>query len=173
MSHYARRAATLALLLAIPLQASAQPRSCLTRPEAEAVLLTVAPDALTSVGIVCAAALPSDALIRRPGALLDRLRAGSNAAWPRAQDAIRKLAGEEIGSLLGTDAARPILSALVAPLIATQVKPDDCARIDRIMTALAPLPPRNIATLIVEFIGVAQDKRRPGGKFPLALCPAP
>lgn len=174
-----RPIATLFLLLGATAAAAQPParaaRACLDGAQAEAVFLAVAPAAVRAAGIACAGSLPGNALLRQPNsALLDKLQAASNGAWPAAIAAARGLVGPEIAPLLESEVMRPMLGGLIAPLIVADLNPADCPKVDRILTLLAPLPPRNIAALGVTILQFAQDDaRRQGKSFRLPLCPAP
>jgi hypothetical protein len=165
------RLAAAAALLGIGASASAQTalraEACVTPPAAEALFLTVAPDALRRVGQLCAASLPPSALLRRqPGNLIGRYAAESEAAWPRARAALGSIAGDA-SEMLNSDLARPLLTTLVGELLAKEVNPADCPVIDRILTLVEPLPPRNAAALVVTIVQLAQ---KPGRKSPLTIC---
>ena len=166
------------LLLAAALASPAQPpRPCLTAPEAEAVTLVALPEVLRQAGVACATALPATALLRQTASpLLGRYDAEADRAWPAARAAIVKLSDPQADALLGSAFARPLLTSLVAPLIVGRIATKDCPTVDRLVTLLAPLPPRNTAGVIVTTLGyLAAQKPAPGGKSPIAglpLCPA-
>lgn len=165
-----------ALLLLAAMAAPAQPpRPCLTQAEAEAVTLVALPEIIRQTGATCGAALPPSSLLRRPqSAMLQRYDAEAARAWPAARGAVVKLSGPSAEALLGSELARPLLTSLIAPLIAGRVAIQDCGTIDRLVTALEPLPPRNTASVIVTAIGHAQARRLAGAaRAPeLPLCPA-
>lgn len=150
-------------------------RSCLNGPDAEAVLLAVAPVAIKAAGGVCAPALPRNAFLLQPDpAFLSRLAQASEQAWPRASDAAGRLAGPDLAPMFQHEAMRPALGVLVAAQVVADLKPADCPKLDRILTMLSPLPPRNIAALGVTILQYAQDKAaRQGRKSKLPLCPTP
>lgn len=173
-----RRLTMFALMTGWASLATAQapaPRLCLNGPEAEAVFLAVAPAALRAAGTVCAPALPRGALLVQPGgALLAKLRAASDEAWPGALVAARRIAGPSAAPLLESEALRPLLATLLAPLIVADLKAADCPKVDRILTLLAPLPAKNMAALGVTILQYAQDDARTRGKRArLPLCPTP
>lgn len=144
--------------------------ACIPAPAAEALVLTVAPDALRKVGELCGPALPAGAMLRRaPGAMFGRYAAESASAWPAARGALGALAGDA-RQLLDSELARPLLTTLVAELIAKEVQPQDCAPIDRILGLIEPLPPRNAAALVVTFLQLSQ---KPGRKSMLTICDGP
>lgn len=155
--------------------AAAEPiRVCVTPGEASSVLLILAPEAVAAVGTICAQALPSTALLRQPGGnFLARYRSEADAAWPRARGAFDKLVGGGSG-LFDADQLRPLLRAVVLPLLVGQIQPRDCVPIDHIVTLLAPLPPASVVDLLVTFIQIDNDKRaRSGRPAGLPVCPAP
>jgi hypothetical protein len=138
-----------AALLAIPTTALAQ-TPCLTTAEAEAITLVAFPDIILETGRVCTA-LPATSLVRRTsGPFLARYHAEADRAWPAARAAIAKLSDPRVSMLLlQSDYARPLITSLIAPQIVGRVQPADCGTIDRIMTLLEPLPPRNTAGIVV------------------------
>lgn len=149
-------------------QAQARIQACIAPPAAEALLLAVAPDLLRKVGQVCAPALPSGALLRRsPNPMIDRYAAEADAAWPRAQGALGSLLGEEAAGMLESSLVRPLLTTTLTELVAKDIKQKDCGTIDRILTAIEPLPPRNAASLIVTIMQVAQ---KPGKRDAFRIC---
>lgn len=164
----------LALFATAAAQAQVAPRACLTGPDAEAVFLAVAPAAIRVAGLTCAPSLPRTAFLVQPDRhFLDKLADAGDAAWPRARAAVGRFAGPDLAPLLQADAMRPVLGGLIAPLIVADLKPADCAKVDRILTLLSPLPARNIAALGVTMLQFAQgDAVRRGRTFKLPLCPA-
>lgn len=161
----------IAAALADPVQ---QPRPCLTQAEAEAVTLVALPEIIRQTGATCAAALPATSLLRRAHSpMLQRYDAEAARAWPAARGAVIKLS-PSAEALLGSDLARPLLTSLIAPLIAGRVATKDCGTIDRLVTALEPLPPRNTASVIVTAVAHAQAQRTrtTPRAAELPLCPA-
>lgn len=172
-----RRILTTTILALAATASAAQPpaRPCLTGAQAEAVFLAVAPAAVRAAGVVCTTSLPPGALLRQPnGPFLDKLQTASAGAWPNAIAAVRGLVGPDIAPLLDSEVMRPMLGGLIAPLIVADLKPADCAKVDRITTLLAPLPARNIAALGITILQFAQDDaRRRGRTLRVPLCPMP
>lgn len=173
-----RRAALLIALAAIVgSPAAAQSKPCLTAPEAESLALVALPEIIAETGRVCAARLPAASLIRRAqGPLLARYRAAADAAWPAAQNAITKLSDPAAILLLQSEYARPVLTSLITPLIVGRIALADCGTIDRLVTLLEPLPPRNTAGVVVTVLQYLKADRTRGGRSgvpDLPLCPAP
>ena len=159
-------------LLASP--AAAQQR-CITGPEAEALTLVAMPDIIRETGRVCAAQLPSASLIRRQSsALIGRYETEAERAWPAARAAIVKLSDPAVDALLDSDFARPLLTTLLVPQIVGRIALRDCATIDRLVTLLEPLPPRNTAGIVVETLRYLKSQKARGGAISVAslpLCP--
>lgn len=165
-----------ALLALLAVAAQPAERPCLTAPEAEALATVALPDIIRQAGIACAGQVPATSLLRRPSsAMLTRYDAEADRAWPAARAAIVKLSDPAADALLGSQFARPLLSTLVAPLIVGRIAVKDCPTLDRLMTLLEPLPPRNVAGVIVTALQYARGARAPAGvRNPVAelpLCP--
>lgn len=168
-----RIAATLVLaaLLASPAQAQS---GCITQPEAEAMTLVALPDIIRETGRVCAARLPASSLVRnQSSALIGRYQVEADRAWPSARAAIVKLSDPAVDALLESDFARPLLTSLLVPQIVGRIAPRDCGTIDRLVTLLQPLPPRNTAGIVVETLRyLKMEKARRGDRSgpDLPLC---
>ena len=158
-------------LLASP--AVAQPR-CITGPEAESLTLVAMPDIIRETGRVCAAQLPATSLVRnQSSALIGRYQGEADRAWPSARAAIVKLSDPAVDALLDSEFARPLLTSLLVPQIVGRIAPRDCGTIDRLITLLQPLPPRNTAGIVVETLRYLKaDKARQGVRMvpDLPLC---
>lgn len=161
-------AASVALVAAPPAQAQ-----CVSAPEAEAMTLVALPDILRETGRVCAARLSAASPFRQGGALIAKYEAAAETAWPAARAAIVKLSDPSLDMLLQSDYARPMLTSLIAPLIVGRIATDDCGTIDRMVTLLAPLPPRNTAGVVVttlQYLKAEKAKGRSVAVPDLPLC---
>ncbi len=149
--------------------ASAQsPQSCVTPAEAEALVLFVAPELIRQAGARCASALPPTALLRQTtGTFLARYEAETAAAWPRAKAALARLTAPQAIQLLDSSFAAPLVSSLIAPMVVGNIDAADCPRIERAANLVQPLPPRNVAGLIVLFAQVDADRPNPQMRLPL------
>ena len=160
-----------AAAIASPVSAQAQ---CITAPEAEAMTLVALPDIIRETGRVCAAHLPATSLVRnQSSALIGRYQGEADRAWPSARAAIVKLSDPAVDALLDSEFARPLLTSLLVPQIVGRIAPRDCGTIDRLITLLQPLPPRNTAGIVVETLRYLKaDKARQGVRMvpDLPLC---
>lgn len=163
--------ATIAALLATGAQAQAQTTACVTRTEAEALVLFVAPDLIRQTGQRCAASLPATALLRQQsGPLLAKYAAESERAWPQARTALLKVAGPEVSQMLDSAFAKPMIGPLVAPLLTGELQAKDCPMIERALNLVQPLPARNTAALLVLIAQADAASPRPMMRLP--ICPA-
>ena len=159
---------------------------CVTHQEASGVILALAPEAIKAVGTACAQVLPPTALVRQTsGPYIARFQVEADRAWPQAKAGIGKLAaaGDKSGSgketsalvtaMLDSDQLRPLLVAMIAPALTKAIKPKDCPMIDHMLTALEPLPPANLAEVIVSVLELdSADKLAKGKPNDVPICPA-
>jgi len=166
-------AAALALAAVIVSPAAAQ-SACITAPEAEAMTLVALPDIIRETGRVCATQLPAASLVRNQSSvLIGKYQVEADRAWPTARAAIVKLSDPAVDALLQSDYARPLLTSLLVPQIVGRIAPRDCGTIDRLVSLLQPLPPRNTAGIVVETLRYLKaDKARRGDRSgpDLPLC---
>jgi hypothetical protein len=163
--------AALAALLATAGNAQAQTTACVTRTEAEALVLFVAPDLIRQTGQRCAAALPANALLRQTsGSLLSKYAAESERAWPQARSALLKVAGPDVSQMLDSAFAKPMIGALVAPLVTGELQAKDCPMVERALNLVQPLPARNTAALLVLFAQADAASPRPMMRLPICAA---
>lgn len=150
-------------MLAAALAAPPPARACLTSEDAEAVVLVGLPDIIHEAGVICSARLPDTSILRQTsGPFLAKYQAAADQAWPSARAAIVKVTDPAAGLLLDSSYARPLLTSLLIPLVVGRLNPQDCGTLDRLVTGLAPLPPRNTASLVVTALSYAKDEKARG-----------
>ncbi len=165
------RSFVTALAIVATSSAQAQAPACVSQSEAEALFLALAPALIGSVAATCATVLPPNALLRRSvGPLTAKYAAESDVAWPAAKDGLRKLVGPDASAMVDSELAKPMVTAMIAPMLAKEVTAKDCPNIDRILTLIDPLPARNTAGLVVAIMEMA-GKDKPRGKSSFAICP--
>ena len=148
-------------------------KPCLTREEAQGMTMFVLPQAIEALGAKCGPVLPADALLAaRSGAFAARYRTDAASAWPTARSAFAKLSSPTVLSLIGDDAARRMIAGTVGAGITDEIKPTDCAMIDRIATAVEPLPSNNMAMLLGALIELGATRSK-GNDVPFTLCQVP
>lgn len=170
-----KAAAVLAIAAALATPAEAQ-RNCVTPAEAEALTLVALPEVMLEAGRVCAANLPATSLLRQPGsAFIAKFRTEADRAWPAARGAIAKVVDPSAAPLLESGYARPFLTSLLVPQLLGRVELRDCGTIDRLVKLLSPLPPRNVAGVVVTTLGWLKAENARGKRVDvpdLPLCPA-
>ncbi|URW76621.1 hypothetical protein M9980_05260 [Sphingomonas donggukensis] len=150
---------------------AAQAAQCVPQREAEALVLNLGSTLVGSTAATCSPTLPANAYLRRSVApLTAKFAATSDAAWPLAREALRKIAGPDVSPMLDSELARPMVTAMVAPMLAQQINAQDCPAIDRVLALLDPLPARNTAALIVTIVEIA-GRNRKAARPPFTLCP--
>lgn len=157
-------------LTASAAQAGQQSRQvCVPPAQAEALLLTIAPELIRAVGKTCASALPANAYFRRSQAsLIAKFSGHREASWAPAKEALRKIVGPDASALLDTDMGPTLVTGMMAPLLAETVKPKDCGDIDRVLSYLDPLPATNMAGLIVTIVQLSSKDDK---QSKLPICP--
>jgi len=161
-------------------QAQAQsPRPCMTPIEGQALISFALPDVIIGITSKCAPVTgPSSFLATSGRALANRYRAASDAAWPNARPAIRKQVGEggELLDLMPDDAFKSFAGAFATTAVLTQLEPERCNDIDRVLKATSPLPPENMSMLVrimLEFLARPTAQAAIAtAKPPLNICPA-
>lgn len=163
--------AALALMQAGVVQAR-EIKPCVTIPQAEALLTYLLPKAVEASRSKCGTILPAtSALMKKNSEQLARYTAASEAAWPMARRAVDVIAGEKIPADIDDALIRPIADALFTQMISGEIKPKNCAIINKVYSDLSPMPPSNIASLAVTVVQAA-TKGDKGGDIPICKVPA-
>jgi hypothetical protein len=163
MRRYFKMAAILAIISS-PAAATEQASSmCLTGPEANALFIYSIPEVLDGVTKSCKATLPSTAfLATKSDETIARFRASANGSWPAAKVAFLKIVGpgedNKVIAQMPDSALQPFVAAALSGVIAKEIKPADCPKIDRFVAALAPIPPSNVAELLTALMSLVGQK---------------
>ena len=157
------KAALVAVAL-IAAQPAAAQAPCLSAADAEAIALVAMPEIIRDAGRVCAR-LPASSLLRRTsGPFLAKYQGEADRAWPTARTAIAKLSDPSVELLLLSDYARPLITSLFAPQITGRIQASDCPTLDRLVTLLEPLPPRNTAGIVVATLQYLKAEKAKGNR---------
>ena len=155
---------------------------CVAPEQASGLALVLLPGALKAAQRVCTGVLPETALLRRlPASFLGKYERAATGAWPRASSAIAAISGTSLGDA-ELAMVRPMIDAMAAPALAGVVQPQDCASAKQIVTMLEPLPPENLAGVVVAILQMrsaakAREAAADGatgtadGGFKLDICP--
>ena len=153
--------------LALFAQPAAAQAVNLTEEEMAVVARVAMPAAFRSLQTKCDPVLEADAyMFARGDALHRRLLATSNTATPGASRVIAQVASRsnpamgQMLSGLSPEALRPFVNEMVAGLVVSRVETDQCARIDRVLELLEPLPPENLAQLVAYAYAQSQAEQR-------------
>lgn len=160
------KAGALLALASLPQMAHGQTQAvtCIPQAQAQQLFLYTLPDMVTGVVNKCSPLLPNTAFLNRSGPLVASYRAKADAAWPQAKAAFLRMGGDEARKLPASDELlRPVVSALIGSMVSKDIKPDDCLVADALIESLAPLPPENIARVIVVLAMASQKPGRGGG----------
>ena len=164
MMNFTKLGAFLALISSPAVAQEQAPSQCLTAPEARALFTFVIPEAIEGVAAKCKTALPSTAFLpSSSAATIAKFREAAKGGWPAARAAFLKISGPdketEVVAKMSDKALQPFVSEAFAGVVANDVKPADCPKIDRFVAALAPIPPSNVADLITALIGLVGEKK--------------
>lgn len=150
---------------ALAFSAGAQDRPRLNETEVNAVALYSMPHAFRALQTRCAPQLPASAYIRSQGdALGTRLDRSARGRFPAARAAMTRLLAEgnpQMATLIGQipeDNVEPLVRELIAGKVQSEVKLEDCARLNRVLELLDPLPPENLASLLGVIVLEAQTR---------------
>lgn len=162
--------ALIALLVAAPAQAAERP--CVTHAQLEALTLFALPPVLEALATKCGPSLPAQAYLLNGGrALSQSLAADSAANWEGATAAMHVVAGE-----MPAGVSQETMRGLIRDMTVSELKlkPQECARIDRLGELLAPLPPRNLARVVAMLAELGMNDGGKKKKKPRpSICPAP
>jgi hypothetical protein len=168
-------APALALVaLATATTAQAQQQTCVAAADLGDTVLYAMPIAYDAVSTRCNKQLKADGFIARGGeAFIGKFRARQDSAWPGAFRLLKTLMAQQSAEKGGRDAditamiaalpeesLRPFVDGLVGQLLADEIKPDSCGKIERGMELLSPLPVENVGGLMA-FIAELADLKNP------------
>ena len=161
--------------------AQAQQQACVNAADLGDAVIYAMPIAYDAVSTSCARQLGANGFIARDGArFIKTFRAKQDKAWPGAFRLIKTFMaqdqkGTEAGAsdaditamiaALPEESLRPFVDGLVGQMIAEEIKPDSCGKIERGMELLSPLPADNLGGLFA-FVAELADLKNP------AICPA-
>ena len=160
--------------LAVPTTDLARTKACMTEQEAAALFSYALPEVIETVTKKCTASLPAASFLAPRGSqLAASYRQISVAHWPLAKSAFFKTLAEDDGDAdeilagMPDDALKGLMGSALGVVIGKDIKAENCPRIDSIVSALAPLPPSNVSSLLVQLIAMAGDTK----DNPFKLCP--
>jgi hypothetical protein len=147
---------------ALALAAIAQPQvalaqQCVEQADVRDGVIYAMPLLVDGFRAKCGAQLAADGFFAVEGeSFAAPFRARQNETWPGALrlfnqfGAAGKSGDSATAAMIGQlpeSALRPFLDALIQQMVATEIKTEDCGKIERGVSLLAPLPPENIGGL--------------------------
>jgi len=161
--------AALALLAAPAVAQAAKPD---VRPAtAQAAARYALPHLLSGLRATCGPKLaPSGYLARNGESLQARFAQGADAAWPAARVALMQFGSQDKSGMakmmdqMPDSALKPFVDATISAMVATKLRVENCADVERGLELLAPLPPENIAGLVGFFVEMAEREDKAKAK---------
>lgn len=168
----ARKIAFLAAaVLALQAQAAqAQQRQCFSEDEVSAAFIYAMPGVIEGVTTRCSASLGNGSFLARQGkTMASRYSAQQNAVWPKARGALLKMvtnasagktgnSGNTLGFLsqIPGETMRPLVDAMIVQEASNRTEPGQCAKVDKLAAALAPLDPKGAGELLGAMFAVIE-----------------
>lgn len=180
----AKVAAALAALALLHTEASAALPSglrkavpCMEAKQADALMLMFAPPLFRSLGEACNGHLSADSPLADPdSAFIRKFELAADDEFDSALAGIGRLTGTELPPGLDRKTVRQLVTAFMPKDLVKNIKPEQCGAIERLVVALAPLPPANFASVVTSIVVISQkDEKGDGdmsGKGPdFNICP--
>lgn len=169
-----RIAPALALVALATAHTAQAQQTCIAAEDLGDTMLYAMPIAYDAVSTSCQRELKADGFMAREGdAFIEKFRARQDSAWPGAfrmlktfmarDNAAKGKAGSDADmtkmiASLPEASLRPFVDGLVGQMIAGEIKPDSCSKIERGIELLSPLPADNVAGLMTFIIEIADIK---------------
>jgi hypothetical protein len=143
-------------------QAAHAQQACVPPADLGDTIIYALPIAYDAARTSCATRFTRDGFVARGGEqFIAGFRARQNAAWPGAMRTMQVLLAAQQGAgnasdldlaglarTLPPETLRPLVDGMVGQMIAGEIKPESCGKIERAMELLSPLPVDNVAGLM-------------------------
>lgn len=160
-------ASALSLAALTSAQAAQAQQACIMPADAADTVMYLMPVAYDGALKSCKSAFSDDAFLPSADgrAYIEKFRSKQDETWPgtyRAAQVMIASQGDQDGGMAETLGAldesqlRPFADALLGQMIAEEIKPDSCDKIDRGVELLSPLPAENVGglvTFVLEMVG--------------------
>jgi hypothetical protein len=161
--------------------AQAQQQACVAQTDLADTVVYAMPLAFDAVRTSCTNRLARNGFIASRGeAYIAQFRGSQTRAWPGAFRVLKSFmagqgqaeagaGGEDITRLLAgmpDSTVRPFVDGLIGQMIAEEIKPNDCGKIERGLEVISPMPAENVGPLIAFLFEIADMKNPevcPGG----------
>jgi len=156
--------------------AQAQEQGCVAPADLSDAVVYAMPIAFDAARTACANRLTRGGFMATEGDnYIAQFRSQQDKAWPGAFRMIKTFMADEnkggadassadISTMIANmpeGALRPFLDALIGQMIAEEIKPDGCAKIERGLELISPLPTNNVGALVAFIIEVSDIKNPP------------
>ena len=172
--------AAAAALAALSRPALAQGATCIAQEDMTAATIYAMPIMVDSVQRKCSAQLSSTGFLARNGAAFAKpYRAQQSRHWAATARVLTAFtsspqaksmgSGEQLSAFSSLfkdqpEVMRPFVDASISSMVASKIKVQDCAKIERGMELIAPLPPENAGGIVALILDSAD------GNLP-KMCP--
>ena len=170
----------LALAALVTAQAAqAQQQTCVAPADLADSVVYAMPIAYDAVSNRCAQRLSASGFMAKKGSgFIDQFRKRQDSAWPGAFRMMRTMmatdadsAGDDLNfaaimAAMPEENLRPFIDGMIGQMIAEGFRPDDCAKVERGLELLSPLPVENVGGLVAFIAEIAKLDDPP-------VCPAP
>jgi hypothetical protein len=154
----AAASAVLALSQAQVAMAQAAAKPCINPADLSDAVIYSMPALIGAFQTKCGPSLAADGYMRTQGAKLNGTYvAQQNATWPGARRFLMQFTANnnksgndgmaEMISSLPAEAIRPFVDALIQQEVSKKIPVKDCGKIERGVSLMAPLPPKNLGGL--------------------------
>lgn len=155
-------------------------QACVPPADLGDTIIYALPIAYDAARTSCGKQFARDGFMARGGdKFIAGFRARQNAAWPGAMRTVQALISAQqaagkggdvdlaaLAKSLPPEALRPLVDGFMGQMIAGEIKPEACGKIERAMELLSPLPVDNVAGLMGFMLEIAEIKEP-------SICPAP
>lgn len=149
---------------------------CLSREQADALLIYAFPAILEGITKTCRRSLPEGASLRRSGVeLADRYRVDGQSYWPKAREAFGVISGgEALPPILGEKVEKSLIESVIGDAIGNGIKLEDCAMASEAVELISPLPVTNLGKLTALIIATSEkDKKDKSKRDSFKICEGP
>lgn len=139
-------------------------KPCLSNSEFQSVAVVLLPVLHSQAVTSCKAFLPANAgLLVQSAELTARYAVSAERERTAAGDILARLLAKEMPVPMSGSAILPFIEGMVPALLAQEIDAEACEVANNIWTAIAPLPPENIAsTLGAILLAASKDKSEDG-----------
>ncbi|MGL5838476.1 MAG: hypothetical protein ACRCY3_08255 [Sphingorhabdus sp.] len=143
-------------------QAAEAVKPCMTSSELNSVVVALLPSLHTQVVTSCRSFLPANAaMVVGSEGLTASYQAAAADERVAAGDALKKLFGKDMPAQMPGTALLPFVEAMVPEMLGKELDAKSCVIANNIWSAMAPLPPQNIASMLGAIILAASQDKKP------------